>query len=99
RTRPRVALFAGLNLAAVALLAYRRSGLEWMLLAYVAIVGAHYFLVRRFALTRTWIAFWIPIVLLVLVKWQPGILMLAGISYMAFRLSYLVLEVANGSVP
>jgi D-alanyl-lipoteichoic acid acyltransferase DltB (MBOAT superfamily) len=99
RTRPRVALFAGLNLAAVGLLAYRKPGLNWMLLAYVAIVGAHYLLVRRFAPTRTWIAFWAPLVLLVFVKWQPGLLMLAGISYMAFRLSYLALEVANGSVP
>lgn len=62
-----------------------------------------------------WVAFFYPIALLVLVKylhfptvqlqnafeWDDWVLTMTvvGLSYMAFRLSYLVLEVRNGTVP
>jgi D-alanyl-lipoteichoic acid acyltransferase DltB (MBOAT superfamily) len=62
---------------------------------------------------HAWIAFGSPIAALVAVRYLPFVLAAAGgtpadlplgaifvgLSYMAFRLSYLVLEVRNGTVP
>jgi D-alanyl-lipoteichoic acid acyltransferase DltB (MBOAT superfamily) len=116
--RARMLAFAALNIGMAAGLFYRKSHWPWMIAVYVAVVCVHWLLVRRFATPQgrgSWIAFWMPLVVLVLVKcnfiWAPlwaGLgtppalrnsgLFFVGISYMAFRLSYLALEVRNRAV-
>jgi D-alanyl-lipoteichoic acid acyltransferase DltB (MBOAT superfamily) len=102
----------------------------WQLKAYLAIafpifaiyvltVVLHYVLMRAFARKRGWIpwtAFLFPIVVMMVVKYVPGISepfqqplaiigkrhvaeFFIGVSYMAFRLSHLVMEVRNEIVP
>src|SRR5262249_7655793 len=76
--RVRIIAFAALNVAAAGALFYRKSPWPWMLLGYLAVVVAHYALVRRFATPQSRWAFvplWMPLVLPVLVKcnflWTP----------------------------
>lgn len=84
---------------------------------YVAAIVIGYFLTKVLARRSgwlPWVAFFYPILLLVLYRyfdfgWKPVVDSLGwpdwvvtatiiGLSYMAFRLSYLVLEVRNGTV-
>ncbi len=84
---------------------------------YVLAIAGGYFLMRSLAKREgwlPWLAFFYPILLLVLFKylrgyWDPLLdrvnwddwviaATIIGLSYMAFRLSYLVLEVRNGVV-
>lgn len=84
---------------------------------YVLMITIGYFLMRAFAKREglfPWLAFFYPILLLVLVKYLHSFwnklldrinledwiitATIIGISYMAFRLSYLVLEVRNSLV-
>ena len=83
--------------------------------AYLAMLIVHFYVLRRLASSRGWwIAFLLPIVYLVAIKLAPFVfpsltvfgvavprlgLYFIGISYMAFRLAYLVLEVRNGVAP
>ncbi len=81
-------------------------------LAYIALVIFQYVMFRAFVGKKgalPWLAFFTPILVLILVRYvPPGIysgphrpygLFFIGISYLAFRSSYLVLEVRNGTVP
>lgn len=81
-------------------------------LTYIALVIFQYVMFRVFVGKRgvlPWLAFFTPILILILIRYVPpklyasphlpeGILFI-GISYLAFRSSYLVLEVRNGTVP
>ena len=69
---------------------------------YVGLVIAHYALVRALAArpdAYAWIAFAFPLSWLVAARAMPGIAAPAGMSFMAFRLSQLVLDVRNGAAP
>jgi D-alanyl-lipoteichoic acid acyltransferase DltB (MBOAT superfamily) len=106
----RTLLFAGLNLGFFYWLFFHdeavRSGPTFV--AYLALVALQYVMLRAFALKEgwtPWVAFFTPILALVLVRYVPTSLYEAkylpfgpafvGISYMAFRCSLLVLEVRN----
>lgn len=111
--------FAGLNLAGVyAVFFYgQRSHYLARFIFYVALIGFQYGMMRLLAERKDgtpWLAFFTPIVALIIVHYIPasfysslghafgtqlsGIPDLIGISYLAFRSSRLVLEVRNGSV-
>jgi D-alanyl-lipoteichoic acid acyltransferase DltB (MBOAT superfamily) len=129
RARSRAAAFALLNVAAVYLFffwEYRYSPkFNVLFAAYMASVAVQY-VALRFWSERSgwlpWLAFLIPIGLLVVVRYVPLIEIaglvdarmgerlradfgsqvgpyFVGVSYLAFRTSYLVLEVRNGVVP
>jgi D-alanyl-lipoteichoic acid acyltransferase DltB (MBOAT superfamily) len=79
---------------------------------YVGVVVFQYVMLRLFAGRKgllPWIAFLTPILFLVAVRytpppWYAGARMpygalFVGISYLAFRSSYLVIEIRNGTVP
>lgn len=81
-------------------------------LVYVAWVVFQYATLRLFVGRQgwlPWLAFFTPILALILVRYVPGSLyagshmpygpFFIGISYLAFRSSQLVLEVRNGAVP
>jgi D-alanyl-lipoteichoic acid acyltransferase DltB (MBOAT superfamily) len=81
-------------------------------LAYVGLVVFQYLMLRLFAGKSggwPWLAFFTPILFLILVRYVspsayagehlPYGLFFIGISYLAFRSSYLVLEVRNRTVP
>jgi D-alanyl-lipoteichoic acid acyltransferase DltB (MBOAT superfamily) len=81
-------------------------------LTYVALVIFQYVMFRVFVGKKgglPWLAFFTPILVLVLVRYVPPSvyggahrpygLFFIGISYLAFRSSYLVLEVRNGTAP
>jgi D-alanyl-lipoteichoic acid acyltransferase DltB (MBOAT superfamily) len=80
-------------------------------LAYIALVMFQYVTFRAFvgkSGALPWLAFFTPILVLVLIRYVPAGfysgphrpygLFFIGISYLAFRSSYLVLEVRNGTV-
>ena len=80
-------------------------------LAYLALIVFQYATLRAFAQKegwKPWLAFFTPILALILVRYVPPHLYASssspygpyfiGISYLAFRCSHLVLEVRNGSV-
>lgn len=80
-------------------------------LTYVALVIFQYVMFRVFVGKKAWlpwVAFFTPILVLILVRYVPASfygaayrpygLFFIGISYLAFRSSYLVLEVRNGTV-
>jgi len=115
----REAVLAGLNLAGVfAFLFY--GGREHYVLRfviYVALVFGLYGVMWLFAGRRghwPWLAFFAPIMALIVVRYVPGewymalghafgkswrgVPQMVGISYLAFRCSRLVLEVRNGVV-
>lgn len=79
---------------------------------YVVLIGLQFGALRLWARKPggwPWLAFFLPIALLIAARflprdlfrfspWEPG-MELFGLSYMAFRSSHLVLEVRNGTVP
>jgi membrane protein involved in D-alanine export len=80
-------------------------------LAYLALIIFQYAMLRVFAEKggwKPWLAFFTPILALILVRYIPQSLYASkslpygpyfvGISYLAFRCSHLVLEVRNGAV-
>jgi len=80
--------------------------------AYLALVVFQYLALRIFVGKKgwlPWIAFFIPILGLVFIRYLPPAVFggerylygafFIGISYLAFRSSYLVLEVRNGTAP
>jgi D-alanyl-lipoteichoic acid acyltransferase DltB (MBOAT superfamily) len=113
--RWRASLFALLNIGTVAALSWLALSLHPTLFAaYLAMLIVHYYLVRHFAAPHPWLVFSVPIAYLVLLKYVafvfPSLRLLGvpapllgscfiGLSYMAFRLSHLVIEVRNGVVP
>jgi D-alanyl-lipoteichoic acid acyltransferase DltB (MBOAT superfamily) len=81
-------------------------------LTYVALVIFQYVMFRVFVGKRAWlpwVAFFTPILVLIMIRYVPPSiyggehrpygLFFVGISYLAFRSSYLVIEVRNGTVP
>lgn len=81
-------------------------------LTYIALVIFQYVMFRAFVAKKgplPWLAFFTPILILILIRYFPAKLyagphlpyglFFIGISYLAFRSSYLVLEVRNGTVP
>ena len=103
--------FAALNLAGLYLFFF--SGKDHRLAptfaAYLGLVGLQFAMLRLFAQRRgglPWLAFFTPLLALVLVRYLPTSLyagghfpygpLFVGISYLAFRASHLVLEVRNG---
>ena len=86
---------------------------------YLLMVVVHFVLMRIYAMRAGWVpwmAFLFPIVVMLAVKYLPGVDepfraslailgkkhiagFFVGISYMAFRLSHMVIEVRNGLVP
>lgn len=113
----RLALFATTNLALIWIVCSQTTGRRRatiFLLIYIGLVAIDYVGLKLFAKRKDWmpwIAFFLPIIALVLIKYIPviaptlfaglGILKtieFVGISYMSLRLSYLVLEVRNGNV-
>jgi D-alanyl-lipoteichoic acid acyltransferase DltB (MBOAT superfamily) len=110
----RSVVFALLNIAAVYLFFFQGedSRLLWTFLAYLICVMIQYIALRLWAKREgalPWLAFFAPILFLVVVRYAPayfwsgnGLFNAAyfiGISYLAFRASHLVLEVRNGVVP
>jgi D-alanyl-lipoteichoic acid acyltransferase DltB (MBOAT superfamily) len=100
----RARLFAALNVAGVFLLWYALvPGGAGMLAAYLALVVGHHLLTRRCAMAPgalPWIAILAPVALLVVAKAAPvTAVSLVGLSYLTFRLAYLVVEVRNGVAP
>jgi D-alanyl-lipoteichoic acid acyltransferase DltB (MBOAT superfamily) len=109
-------LFAAFNLTSVyGFLFYgQHIHANGIFLAYVAIVSFQYAMLRAFSQKKRWlpwVAFFTPIIALIVVRYGPGVgmahipglawtaggLSFVGISYLAFRTSRLALEVRNGS--
>lgn len=82
--------------------------------AYVVLVSVQYLMLRLFAERKgwlPWLAFFTPILFLSLARYAPWQISMQvggyqlfnmrfiGISYLAFRSSYLVLEIRNGAAP
>lgn len=112
-------LLAGLNVAGVFFFLFYGGKEHYTLrfVIYLALIVCLYLVMRLFADKRAgwpWLAFFAPIVALIVVRYVPGSLYVAmgqalgktwrgvpnmvGISYLAFRCSRLVLEVRNGEV-
>lgn len=86
-----------------------------MYCAYLALIVFQYGMLRLFAKSqdrKAWIAFFAPIAALISVRYTPVwlppekaghissyLVFFIGISYLAFRSSYLVLEIRNSAVP
>jgi D-alanyl-lipoteichoic acid acyltransferase DltB (MBOAT superfamily) len=110
-------IFAALNIAALYLFFFRNPAYDShrqisTLVVYVVIVVWQFAMFRLFIGKKgwlPWVAFFAPILVLVLVRYVPtrfyeGALLpygpfFIGISYLAFRSSHLVLEVRNGVAP
>lgn len=97
-------LFALINIAAVGFI-FKSKNLELQILVgYLLAVGFCFVLMRYLADKKGWlIATLVPILMLAFIRYAPIPrsleLGLVGISYMAFRLSQLVIIVRNGIVP
>jgi D-alanyl-lipoteichoic acid acyltransferase DltB (MBOAT superfamily) len=102
--------FAALNLAGLYLFFFSGADRRYAAayLAYLGLVAFQYVMLRRFVGKPgwlPWLAFFTPILALVVVRYVPFSLcgpgaggpLFIGISYLAFRSSQLVLEVRNGS--
>jgi membrane protein involved in D-alanine export len=81
-------------------------------LAYLALVICQFLALKIFVSRKgwlPWIAFFLPILALIFIRYIPASVykgerfvygaFFVGISYLAFRSSYLVLEVRNGTTP
>jgi len=105
--------FAVLNVGVLYWIFFHHAELRYLatFAAYLALVVFQYAMLRVFAPKgdwRPWLAFFTPILALVLVRYVPQSLyaseslpfgpFFVGISYLAFRCSHLVLEVRNGVV-
>jgi D-alanyl-lipoteichoic acid acyltransferase DltB (MBOAT superfamily) len=116
---PRDILFALLNCAGVYLFLFYGHNINYTarFALYLGLIVVQYTALRLFS-GKTgwapWIAFWIPILALIVVRYVPAAAYvrfngtfgmhwrgnpdLVGISYLAFRASYLVLEVRNRTI-
>ena len=109
-------VFAVLNLGIVYSCFFSPSGIRLGFLFYLAVVLFQYGMLWLFAMDkgmRAWIAFFVPLIALAVVRYCPVpeplseklghaaslAPLFVGISYLAFRSSQLVLEVRNGVVP
>jgi D-alanyl-lipoteichoic acid acyltransferase DltB (MBOAT superfamily) len=107
-------VFTALNVAALYLFFFYGKGSRSTptFLAYLAVVVFQYLMLRLFGGKkgwRPWLAFFTPILALILIRYVPSSLyagshfpygpLFIGISYLAFRTSLLVLEVRNGTAP
>jgi D-alanyl-lipoteichoic acid acyltransferase DltB (MBOAT superfamily) len=105
--------FAALNLAAFYLFFFHGRGGRYTAAfpAYLALILFQYMMLRLFAEKKgrlPWLAFFTPILALILIRYAPSSLYggalvpyapcFIGISYLAFRNSLLVLEIRNGTV-
>lgn len=106
-------LFATLNILALYLFQFFGKDIRLFptFITYLILVLFQYVTVRLFAMQTGWkagVAFFTPLIALVLIRYAPttnlcgnllpcGSLFI-GISYLAFRSSYLVLEVRNSAV-
>ena len=105
--------FAALNLALLDLVFFHGADSRYAptFAAYLAWVAFQYAMLRLFAERRDWkpwLAFFTPILGLILVRYVPPSLyaskslpfgpLFIGISYLAFRCSHLAIEVRNGTV-
>jgi D-alanyl-lipoteichoic acid acyltransferase DltB (MBOAT superfamily) len=105
--------FAALNIAFLYLVFFHHADSRYTptFLAYLALIVFQYAMLRVFAEKpgwQPWLAFFTPILALVLVRYVPPSLygssslpygpFFIGISYLSFRCSHLVLEVRNGIV-
>ncbi|MBA3513136.1 MAG: hypothetical protein H0T77_02020 [Pyrinomonadaceae bacterium] len=106
-------LFSLTNLAFIGIMFSESTGKRRavvFLSVYLALVGVHYLVMTLFSKREgwlPWLAFFSPIIALVLIKYLPFVWEaplksidlkadgFVGISYMSLRLSYLVLEVRN----
>ena len=110
----REAAFTVLNIAALYLSFFCGKDSRYIptFLAYLALITFQYLMVRLFAQKsgwQPWVAFFTPILALILIRYVPLSLstnghlpygpFFIGISYLAFRCSHLVLEIRNGLVP
>lgn len=108
--------FTALNIAGLYLFFFCGKGGRYVstFLAYLALVIFQYLMLRLLARKRAgkpWLAFFTPILALILIRYVPSSFFpstgshspygpfFIGISYLAFRCSHLVLEVRNGTVP
>lgn len=115
----REAIFAALNVTGVFFFLFYGGHEHYVMRfgVYLALIFGLYLVLRLFADKRgrwPWVAFFAPIVALIVVRYIPGAAYVAlghalgktwrgvpqmvGISYLAFRCSRLVLEVRNGTV-
>jgi len=110
----REVVFALVNLAGLYFFFFRDSDPDYLLAfqGYIALVCLQYAMLWLFVskrVTTPWIAFYTPILALVVMRYilpfsgaPAGFLSwtayMVGISYLAFRTSHLVIEVRNGSV-
>lgn len=93
-------LFCFTNLLFFFLIFYGNVGQLHRFAAYVTAIGGCYVLLLCFGRSRSWsfyIALLAPLVLLGIVRGR-GFLSFAGISYVAFRISYLALELRRGRI-
>src|SRR5882762_5749558 len=109
--RWREVAFALLNIGGFYLFFFSGNSYLPTFLAYLALIVFQYAMLRAFADRegwKPWLAFFTPILALVLVRYVPPSSYASsslpygpyfiGISYLAFRCSHLVLEVRNGAV-
>lgn len=94
-------LFIAVNLAGICFLC--TLSVEYLVL-YLVLVTCFYILARTLTFSRIWwIAVLAPIIVLIIIRYAPGSLPadlgLLGFSYMAFRLSQLVVIVRNKLTP
>jgi len=105
--------FAALNIGILYLVFFHGADSRYAptFLAYLVLIVFQYTMLRIFAGKegwKPWLAFFTPIVALILVRYVPPSLYgsrsflygpyFIGISYLSFRCSHLVLEVRNGAV-
>ena len=115
----REAVFAALNLGAVFWFLFYGGKSHYVarFIFYIGLITVQFIMLRLFAKREgglPWLAFFTPILALIIVRYVPGVAYvklghafgvtlkgvpeLIGISYLAFRTSRLVLEVRNGDV-
>jgi D-alanyl-lipoteichoic acid acyltransferase DltB (MBOAT superfamily) len=115
RGMARDVMFTGLNIAALySFFFYGKGHSSLAFVAYLGLIVFQYLMLRLFAQKQgwlPWLAFFTPILALIVIRYVPSAAssyaagfssyapLFIGISYLAFRSSYLVLEIRNATVP